>query len=146
MELLDQVIQWLTNALPFIAAAGGVTVLLQLVKKWLSVQSDKVVNVLLVVFSAIPVAVNYLLQTVTVNPGTLGARTAAIVGLSTVLYQQLVKPTTNLLRDAKIERERRERLLAESTPLTTPIVTDEQVSELVEDPTVAPTTSDEFVA
>lgn len=144
MELLDKALNHLVDVLPIIAAAGGVSVVLQLAKKWLSLQSEKVVNFLLAVFSFIPVAVQYVIQAAQQNPAILGQRTAVIMGLSTVLYHQLVKPTTNLLKDAKAERERRERVTAVSTP-EQPLVTDEDVSDIIEDPTVT-SVPDELVA
>lgn len=88
-------------------ASAGVSVVLQKVKKWLSLQSPAIIHFLLIVFSFIPVAINYLMGAASTNPKVLGAQTFLILGLSNTIYRFAIKPTSNLLEDAKNERERK---------------------------------------
>jgi len=81
--------------------SATISLFLQLIKKWLEVQSEKVINALSVMFSFIPVVVDYLLHEASVNPSLLGQRTLMIVGMTQLVYQYAIKPTTNMLRDAK---------------------------------------------
>jgi hypothetical protein len=98
--------------LVFIAGSGIVSILLQNVKRWLSLQSDKVIHFLLVVFSFATVAVNYLVGAASQNPKVLGPETIMLVGGATTIYRFLIKPASNLLIDANKERERKARAIA----------------------------------
>lgn len=100
-----------------IGAALGISVLLQGLKNWLSLQSDKVITFLLGSLSFVAAAIDYLSQAAMSNPAVLGQDTAAIVGLSTILYRYIVKPTSNLISDAREYRARKERLAVEDTPI-----------------------------
>lgn len=93
-----------------IGTALGISVLLQGFKKWLQLQSPKVITFLLTALSFLATAIDYLSQSVASNPSLMGQRTMVIVGLTNILYHYIVKPTTNLVSDAKEYRLRKDRL------------------------------------
>lgn len=100
------------TALGLTLAAAGVSILLQLLKKWLSLQSDKVITILFIGLSFATAALDYLLSNASDNPKVLALRTFFLAGLATPIYRFLVKPATQLLVDAKIERERKAKSVA----------------------------------
>lgn len=96
-----------------VGGAVGVSLIVQPLKRWLGLQSDKVVLFLTSTVAFAGVAVEYLLSAAAENPTILGQRTAVILGISQLAYRFLIKPSSNLLADAKAERERR---TGEATP------------------------------
>jgi len=102
-----------------LVASGIVSVVLQALKKWLSLQSPKVINTLLFVVSSLTVGLNWLLSSSASNPTLLGQQTAAIAGLSGLLYQFFIKPASNVLSDAKQLREQKAALPLSAPPLMT---------------------------
>lgn len=121
METLHHI--W--NSIPWatvrdaVIAAGGVSVAVQVFKKWLALQSEKVITFLVGVVSFIAVGINYLMGAAAQNPMILGQRTAALVGLATLIYQAPgigIKTLSGILRDAKTLRE------AQTTQVSVPPV------------------------
>lgn len=112
--MLQTILDTLTNipdsVWQAIGVALGISVLLQGLKNWLSLQSDKVITFLLTALAFISASIDYLSQAALVNPTVLGQDTVALVGLSTLLYRYAVKPLTNLIGDAKEYRARKERV------------------------------------
>lgn len=84
----------------FLAASGLVSIVLQNTKRWLSLQSPKVIHFLLVVLSFVTVAVNYLIGAASQNPKILGPETLMLVGGASTLYHYAIKPLSNILTDA----------------------------------------------
>ena len=82
-----------------------ISVGLQFFKRWLSIQSDKVITFMLGAFSFIVVAIDYLISQAAQNPSILGGNTLMFMGATTTLYHYVVKPMTNIVRDAKAYRE-----------------------------------------
>lgn len=112
----------LLNAIPdgtfYVVAVGlVVSILLQVFKHWLQLQSDKVITFLLMCLSFISVAIDFLTQTVAQNPTAMGAKTFLIMGVSTTLYRYIVKPVTGIVQDAKVYRDGKVKA-AESTTVT----------------------------
>lgn len=88
-----------------LVASGLATTLTQLVKKKLSLVSKKVINTFLLATSFAPVAIQYLTEHATQNPGLLGGKALAVAGFaSTVLYPHVISPLSKLLEDAKAYR------------------------------------------
>lgn len=108
--LLDTITNIPDSVWQAIGVALGISVLLQGLKNWLSLQSDKVITFLLTALAFISASIDYLSQAALVNPSVLGQDTVALVGLSTLLYRYAVKPLTNLIGDAKQYRARKERV------------------------------------
>lgn len=94
----------------------GISAILQKIKTWFSLQSDKVITFVLSVLSFVPVVIDYINSQIAANPAVIAPRTLAIMGGATAAYRYIIKPATRLLQDAKIERERR---LREQVPQTT---------------------------
>lgn len=100
----------LLNEIPngaYIAVVGGLvaSLFLQGLKKWLDLQSDKVITLVLISMSFIISAIDYLMQAVAVSPMALGQDTATIVGIATAFYRFIIKPANNLVVDAKTLRQ-----------------------------------------
>lgn len=111
-QILNNILNAPTEVWIAIGGMIGVSAILQGLKHWFSLQSDKVITALLTALSFVAATFDYLNQAVATNPSILGAKTAAIVGGATVSYRFVVKPFSKLLEDAKAERERK----AASTP------------------------------
>lgn len=90
----------------YLAAAGGlgVSLLLEGFKKWLALQSDKIITFLLAAFSFMASAAEYLMTAVAENPTVLGEHTLVLAGSATILYRYVVKPGKLLLQDARAFR------------------------------------------
>lgn len=122
MDLLTQTLQNVPAGTGWaVVAALAVSLILQALKKWLELQSDKVINFLLGVLSFSVVAINYLTQAVSQNPTVLGQRTFIVMGVATTLYNFLIKPTNIVLKDAKAYRERKNRIADQAVAGTVPI-------------------------
>ena len=144
-----------TGTYEAVGAALVVSVLLQGLKNWLSLQSPKVITFLLAALSFVTVAIDSLLQTVSQNPNALGQKTAAVIGVATLVYRYAVKPMSNLTRDAKELREKRalenqgETIITpEALPESNPLL--EDTDEIALDPdtpeSVTPVVASEFDA
>lgn len=95
--------------------ATTISLILQRAKKWLEIQSDRVINFLGLALSFVGVAIDSLLSEASSNPSILGQRTLLVVGVIQLMYQFVIKPGHNLIRDAKATRQARD----ESTVVTT---------------------------
>lgn len=94
-----------------LAASGIATALTQYAKKKLSLVNKKVISSVLLSFSFIPVALTYIFTQASQNPSYLGSKALLVAGFaSQVLYPFVVRPLSNLLKDAQNERARRDRL------------------------------------
>lgn len=111
MDTINQIINQVTSVPPefwqFLFVVLGVSALLQKFKKWFSLQSEKVITATLGLLSFVPVAIGYISAEVATNPAYLGPYTLTIMGGATVAYRFVIKPLTNILLDAKAERQRR---------------------------------------
>lgn len=93
------------KSLMYLLIGVAISVALQFFKRWLSIQSDKVITFMLGAFSFIVVAIDYLISQAAQNPSILGGNTLMFMGATTTLYHYVVKPMTNIVRDAKAFRE-----------------------------------------
>lgn len=75
-----------------IAASGVISPLLVGIKKWFSVQSEKVMITLVVVLSTVTVAGNYLLHVPTADPRILAVQAAVLAFATQPVYFFIVKP------------------------------------------------------
>jgi len=114
MDMLTEILNNVPAGTGYAVLAGfGVSLALQLLKKWLALQSEKVINFLLGVLSFVAVAIQYLTATISQNPSVLGTRTTAVVTAALAAYHFKylgVKDLTHLLRDAKAYRQRKDRV------------------------------------
>jgi len=114
MEMVTEILNNVPNGTYLAVGAGfAVSLILQLLKKWLALQSEKVINFLLGALSFITVAIQYLTTAVSQNPSVLGTRTTAVVTAALAAYHFKylgIKDLSNLLKDAKAYRERKERV------------------------------------
>lgn len=128
-----------SDAYTTVIVAGVVSLVLQAIKKWLAVQSEKVITFLLMILSFGSVSIEYLLGEATKNPALLGPKTFLIMGLTAPIYRYLIKPVTLLAQDAKTYRESLANdntqqptqipIVQEPQPLPTPVVSDEFAAE-----------------
>jgi hypothetical protein len=96
-------------------AAFVVSVLLQVIKKWLSIQSDKIITFILGSLSFLTVGFDALTQQVAQNPSLLGPKTFMLMGLATTVYRYAVKPASTLMQEVKELRERKTRVAEKTT-------------------------------
>lgn len=90
-----------------LGAAGITSLLTQFAKKKLELVSKKVINVVLLASSFIPVAAQYVMTTASQNPSVLGAKALVVAGFaSSVVYPFIISPIDKLLKDAQAERAR----------------------------------------
>lgn len=144
MDTVSQYLSSIPEGAYYALVAGlVVSLLLQFFKKWLQLQSDKVITFLLMCFSFASVAIDQLTNAVAQNPQALGGKTFLIMGIATTLYRYLVKPASTLVSDAKEYRLRKERLAADQQQ---PVLDIQPVAETETLPTPAATTTDEFGA
>lgn len=106
METIHTIINHVPSDMWY-ALIGGpvVSIVLQKFKKWLGVQSEKVVVFTLFLFSFIGSAISYFASAAVQNPMILGPETAMILSVALGFYHLIGKPFTNLLQDAKALRE-----------------------------------------
>ena len=91
-----------------LVSAGAISLIMQGLKKWISLQSDKVITFLLTALSFIAASFDFVVRTVDANPMFLGQKTAVILGLTLPVYRYVIKPFTTLLTDAKAYRVTKE--------------------------------------
>lgn len=105
MEIITNVLSEVPTG-AYLASGGAlaVSLLLEALKKWTNLQSDKMITFLLMALSFGASALEYLMTAIAANPGILGTHTAVLMGLATVLYRYIVKPSRTLLQDAKAFR------------------------------------------
>lgn len=108
MDFLANLINYLQN-LPVevwqvIGAMLGVSVVLQKIKTWAKLQSDKIVTFWLAFLSFIPVVIDYINSQAVQNPDVIAQHTLVIMGGATTVYRYIVKPITNILADARAQR------------------------------------------
>lgn len=110
MEIVTQVlnnIDWSVVGLA-LGGAGLVSLVLQNVKRWLSLQSHRVIMFLNLGFCFVLAAVHYVATVPTQDPRIIAAQALLLTGLNQPIYHTIIKPIGNLLSDAKAERERRD--------------------------------------
>jgi len=75
-----------------VAASGVLSPLLVAVKKWFSVQSERVMITLVALSSGLVVAGNYLLHVPTHDPSIIAVQTAVVAFMTQPVYFFMVKP------------------------------------------------------
>lgn len=88
-----------------ILGAGGVSVLTQVSKKLLSLESEKVIMFVFTSIAFLASALEYLLYSANLPPTVLGINTVVIMGIATPIYTFAVKPATLFIRDVQIYRD-----------------------------------------
>lgn len=81
-----------TALLAFIAAGGGVSVALQVIKHFKGINSQAISRTLLTIFSYVVAAANYILSTPSRSLSVLFAHTAIIMSAAHVVYWISVSP------------------------------------------------------
>ncbi len=122
------------GSLEALLLGGGVSLVLQMFKSWLSVQSKRLITILLIIFSVGATALHYLLDATNADPALFGQTTAAVVGLATLAYRILIKPATQLLVDARAFREQTQLGVAAAAS-TIPEAYTEATPTLLDEPT-----------
>lgn len=120
------VLNWLALNIPWdlVLASGILSPLLLGVKKWFSVQSEKVMMSLVLVFGVVGAAVTYLMGTPTTDPSIIAAHGLMIAAMSQPVFFILVKPvsrwlSTELAKAAAFDAEVRSAAIpAEGLPVT----------------------------
>lgn len=97
MEILQNILNTLNQlavAMPWDAliAAGILSPALVAIKKWLSIQSEKVMVTLVIVLAAAAAGVTYLMTATFTDPSMIGVKTAIIAFMSQPVYFFIVKP------------------------------------------------------
>jgi hypothetical protein len=75
-----------------LAASGVISPLLVGIKKWFSVQNEKVMISLVILISGLAVAGNYMLHVPTSDPYIIGIQTAVLAFMTQPIYFFIVKP------------------------------------------------------
>lgn len=94
---MDQILPTLNTiaqAIPWdlVAASGILSPVVLLVKKWLSIQSEKVMMTLVLVLSMLGSAVTYILSTTSADPTIIAAQGFIVAAMSQPVYYLAVKP------------------------------------------------------
>lgn len=103
-----------------ILGAGVVSVIVQILKKVLKLDSEKVV---VTVFAAVAFAASgleYLITAAELSPMFLGANTALLMGIATPLYRFVIKPLSLLISQYKLVKEPIEQKLDEIEAIAVP--------------------------
>lgn len=103
----------------FIAGSYAVSIIVQQIKKWLSLHAWGA-NVASGVLAFTGLGLEFLMTAAKSNPQALGKYTFAIVGLTNLAYHAPligVKALTELSSDAKAERARRKRIEAQDAEI-----------------------------
>lgn len=92
-------LNWIALNIPWdlVIASGVLSPVLLGVKKWFSVQSEKVMMTLVIVFGAIGATVSYLVGVPTTDPTIIAVHGLVISALSQPFYYLLVKPASKWL-------------------------------------------------
>lgn len=110
------------NSLPpevWLAVLGGVvSVVTQAAKKWLDLQSPRVVMALTTALSVVATAVPSLLSAVSHDPTILGQHAAIVIGIATLAYRYIIQPADSFLVGYKQYKASQ---LSENTAITAPV-------------------------
>ncbi|HMT18543.1 MAG TPA: hypothetical protein PKD15_00745 [Candidatus Saccharibacteria bacterium] len=127
-----------------LGASVLLSIILQNIKRWLSLQSSSVINFLSILFSSLAVFTQSLVDTANQNPSLLTGKALGLMSLTTLVYSFPVvgiKSLSNTLTLAKKQRlfeERRssgiesEDILPQSEEFTPTADTTESVQPIVE--------------
>jgi hypothetical protein len=114
--MLDKIIEVIASVPPsaIITAllAIGVSAVMQKFKKWFALQSDRVINVILIALSFLTVGINALMESAAQNPALLGRNTMFFLGVVITMYTHIVKPANGFMADVKEYRARKDRVAA----------------------------------
>ena len=106
--MIDSIVDFLNNSQGAIllTTIGGfvVSVTLEKIKKWLSLQSDKVITFLLTAFSFLAVAIESLLSSNPESLSAIGLNSTVIFFAANIAYRYVVKPGKGLIEDARAFR------------------------------------------
>lgn len=126
-DIINQLNNIPETAWQLIGASVVLSAGFQVLKKWIGLQSDKVIELLHLVWVAIPMGIVYVTQLHVNDPRVIALQTFLLVGINSPIYRFVIKPTwtalANLVNDAKETRANR---LALSTPTTQPAATPAQ--------------------
>jgi peptidoglycan/LPS O-acetylase OafA/YrhL len=110
----------IVNSLPpevwFVLLGSVVATVTQFAKKWLSLQSPKVVMALTTALSVVATVVPSLLAAINHNPAVLGQHAVAVLGAATLLYRYVIQPADAFLQNY------RQYKAAQSAQVTSPVV------------------------
>lgn len=125
------------NSLPpevwFAILGGVVTVVTQATKKWLSLQSPKVIMALTAALSALATIIPALLTAVNHNPAVLGQHAVTVIGVATLLYRYIVQPADTFLENYKSYKATALAATAPAAPVATitPVATAPTTDEFI---------------
>jgi len=103
IKLATEALQWLAANLEIIGASGALSTLLVGVKKWFSVQSDKVMISLLFLSAGLLAVGHYLLTAPSDDPSIIALQGAAFAVLTQGVYHFAVKPARKWLQARVLE-------------------------------------------
>lgn len=87
-----------------VLGAAGVSVATQVIKKLLSLESEKMVMTIFTAISFAASGLDYILSSHNLPPTILGVNTVAIMGVATPLYIYAIKPLSQFIVDVKAYR------------------------------------------
>lgn len=108
----------LDTVLQALAAAGILSVVVQKIKKWLSIQSSGVINFVNGVLAFTAVSIQYLTTAIQSSPMQLPSHALALMSLMITMYHLPyvgIKSLSQLAADVKAVRERKARVDAQTT-------------------------------
>jgi hypothetical protein len=85
----------------FVILGGVVSVVTQAAKKWLNLQSPKVILTLTSTLSLLVTIIPSLLASVSHNPSVLGQHAVLVIGAATLLYRYVIQPADTFLINYK---------------------------------------------
>lgn len=94
MEQALQILNWLAVNIPWelVIASGVLSPVVLLVKKWLHLQSEKVMMTLVLVLSMLGSAVTYILSATSNDPTIIAVQGFIVAAMSQPVYYLIVKP------------------------------------------------------
>ena len=126
LHTILNVLNWTATNVPWdlVIASGILSPLALAIKKWFSVQSEKVMMTLVIVLGVVGSAITYLMSTPTSDPSIIAAHGLIVAALSQPFYYLCVKPATKwlsaeLAKAAAFEAEVKSATIpAEGLPIT----------------------------
>lgn len=100
-QFIDALNQLLSSAWPLIAGAGGVSAVTQIVKKLLSLENAKVIQVVFATVAFLATAGEYLLVNHNMPASIFGLSTAALMGVATPIYFYVIKPLDTFITQVR---------------------------------------------
>lgn len=104
VNLINAVESIPSSAYLTLGGAAIVSLVLQGVKHYVKLTNDKIINILLASFSFLAAGFNYLIQVAPQNPKVLALQTFLLMGASSPVYRFVIKPSYNIIQDAKVLR------------------------------------------